>query len=532
MTKGQARKTLPPLVRQTIIVAWSTLLIGLLLGSFAGPGALALRDMVVLDHPMLTPSALGFGDLPARNYPQDGFLALVGHVLPASWLVRAWLLAAAIFAAYGAALLSNPAPATARNTATARSTAGTATAGTAGTLAAITLALWNPLVVERLLQGHWSLVTAIWALTLLAALNLRNHRVSVILLLWFCSLTPTGAVLGITVSVVTARTLRRRLGMALVGALLSLPWALPSLVALPGSVLALLGDAALGASTTLAAGASVFAPRAETYAGTLGSLLGLGGIWNGDAVPPSREAGLALAGVVLFLVLIPMWRRIPRSLLTLAVLGLGIPILCWLLPELLGWALTHWTGAGLFRDSHKFLGLALPAYVAAASRLPKLWPWVALALTLLQLPDAPAALRQLTPVTVEIPHLETSGRDVFDPQLSTVLSNQDRVLVNPITKAYSIVESGALSVDGIPVDRPSPRFAAAQKAWSQGDVEELRCLGIGLVVDGQQVLADTGAPARSLTPGLLLLGCWFLIPVVTLGAAARAVARGYWPRRG
>lgn len=492
-----------PFLRRTILVAWSTALIGLLLGSLAGPGSLALRDMMVLDHPMLTPASLGFGDLPARNSPQDGLLALAGMLVPATWLARAWLLLSAVLAAGGAALLSTP----------SLSHRNSGSASLPGVLAAITLALWNPLVVERLLQGHWSLVAAIWTLPLLAALNLRQYRYTVFLLLWFCSLTPTGALLGITVAVVTAQTLRRRLGVILFSVLMSAPWVAPALLTYFSPTG--LSD---GSHQALSAGAFAFAPRAETYTGTLGALLGLGGIWNSDAVPASRQAGFALAGVALFALLVPLWGKIERPLVVLGVLGLGIPVLCWLLPELVGEALTHWTGAGLLRDSQKFLGLALPAYVAAASRLPQKWPWAALVLTVLQLPDAPLALRQLTPVTVQVAHLESSGRDVFDPHLTTLISAQDRVVVNPMTKAYSMVESGELTVDGQTVDLPSARFTQAQAAWAEGDLETLRDLNIGLVVDGEKVLADTGAPARSLTAGLVLLGSWLMIPMALLGA--------------
>lgn len=85
---------------------WAAVLIGALLWPLLLPGELALRDMVVLDSPALSAGALGTGDLPARNAPQDGLLALLGGVLPASWVARAFLVGGAVAGAYGAVLLA------------------------------------------------------------------------------------------------------------------------------------------------------------------------------------------------------------------------------------------------------------------------------------------------------------------------------------------------------------------------------------------------------------------------------------------
>ncbi|NMB23395.1 MAG: hypothetical protein GX983_08565, partial [Corynebacterium sp.] len=77
--------------RQILLWAWVSLLLGSLLWPLAAPGELLLRDMAVVDDPALSLNALGFGDLPSRNAPQDGVLALVGVLpgfLPVSWAVR------------------------------------------------------------------------------------------------------------------------------------------------------------------------------------------------------------------------------------------------------------------------------------------------------------------------------------------------------------------------------------------------------------------------------------------------------------
>ena len=57
----------------------------LVLGStwpFLVPGeAFALRDMMVFDQMALTRASLGWGDLPARNVPQDALLGILPAVV-------------------------------------------------------------------------------------------------------------------------------------------------------------------------------------------------------------------------------------------------------------------------------------------------------------------------------------------------------------------------------------------------------------------------------------------------------------------
>ena len=49
----------------------------------------AWRDWVVVPHPALNPDNFGTGDLPARNAPQDGVLALWGSLAMLRALRRA-----------------------------------------------------------------------------------------------------------------------------------------------------------------------------------------------------------------------------------------------------------------------------------------------------------------------------------------------------------------------------------------------------------------------------------------------------------
>src|SRR5699024_5466262 len=102
------------------------------------------------------------------------------------------------------------------------------------------------------------------------------------LLVFVASLTPTGALVGIAVAMVCMS--KHRLLTFGLGVFYLLPWAIPGIIATFRG----------GQDMDPQAAAAAFAPRAEEAVGTLGALLGLGGIWNADAVPESRHLGFAL----------------------------------------------------------------------------------------------------------------------------------------------------------------------------------------------------------------------------------------------
>ena len=239
---------------------YGALLVVALTWPFLVPGeAFALRDMMVFDSMALTRASLGWGDLAARNVPQDALLGILPW--PVAFL-RVFMVAAAGCAAWAGFRLG-------------RSPFGQA--------AAMTVAVWNPFVVERLLQGQWSLAAAAWLLPLVALGLVPASGLAH----WLASLTPTGAL--------AAACFARGWRGAAVSVCTCLPWVVAGVFA--------------GAEgTSSAASVEAFTPRAEAYAGTLGSLLGLGGIWNGQAVPTSRELGFALFGVALFALLALSWR--------------------------------------------------------------------------------------------------------------------------------------------------------------------------------------------------------------------------------
>ncbi|BAC19492.1 hypothetical protein [Corynebacterium efficiens] len=459
--------------RQILLWAWVSLLLGSLLWPLAAPGELLLRDMAVVDDPALTLGALGFGDLPSRNAPQDGVLALLAlpGLIPVSWVVRVLLVAAGLAGAWGAMQLGR------------------------AQFAAVTVALYNPFVVERLLQGHWSLVLAAWLLPLVVAL--RAHPRAQIVAMWAASLTPTGAVAAAVVAVATSR---RRILTAVFALLAWLPWLVPALLSTPTS-----------------GGAQAFAVRAEAGVGTIGTVLGLGGIWNAGAVPASRETGFAVAGVVLFVVLLAGVRNCPPVLLGLGAIGLAACLATWALPGFTSWLVVHVPGAGLFRDSQKLLMLAIPAYVSMAAGLNRPLQWAAVVLALLQIPDAPREVQVLRPSSGNTAGLAelAAGRDVLIIGAPTLVLRDDGLpVVDPRAKAVSLVESGELRVDGIITDPPSPRWTAAVDAWSHHDLDRLRELGVGVVIDGDNVVETGAGPQRGwrFHLGLGLTVFWLLLP--------------------
>ena len=497
------------MTRRIVLTAWSVICVGVLLWPLAGAGALIQRDMVVLPHPALSLSALGFGDLPARGTPQDGVLALAGLLFDATVLARLLLLLAGLAGAAGAAAL-------------ARHVTGGDRLGPQ--LAAVTVTIVNPFVVERLVQGHWSLVIAAWLLPGIAWAGLTGNLTALTVGLWAASLTPTGAVLGVVVAVGCSWH-RPRLATAAagVGLLVVLPWLVPAL---------------LGGTGTGVGGTTAFAPRAEHLVGTAGALLGLGGIWNGAAVPASRSAGFAVFGVLLAVLLATGMRRCPRPLPILAGIGFGIALGWWLLPGAAAWSLAHTPGAGLLRDAQKWTALAVPAFAGLAALVAErrtLLAGTVVLLAVLQVPDAPRAVGILGPVPADPAWIRLAeaadGRDVLVTDAGTITTYRGRTVIDPRAKAVPLVEPGALRVDGELTDNPNPRWVRGVESWRVGDIDAVRTAGIGIVVDDGEIHDLGGSPRRGWRwwVGLGLTGVWLAVPVLTAVLrrvpAARRTAR-------
>lgn len=143
-----------------MVAAYSAAVALLVAGPLLAPGYLLLRDAVSTPRSYPTDAALGLGDAAPRAVPQDALLAALTSFADGGLVVKAILLGALWAAAYGAAALARE---------LLRASLGPQ-------LVAATVALWNPYVAERLLQGHWSLLAGYAALpwTALTAYHLRS----------------------------------------------------------------------------------------------------------------------------------------------------------------------------------------------------------------------------------------------------------------------------------------------------------------------------------------------------------------------
>lgn len=338
------------------VAGYCALLTLVIIGPLAGSGYLLLRDAVSTPRSYLTDSALGLGAAAPRAVPQDALLAVLSPVIDGGILVKAILVVALWAAGYGAAALARR----------------FVDASLPAQLVAATLALWNPFVAERLLQGHWSLLAGYAALpwTALAAVRVRRALAPERLGAW-AALAASFAAAGLTP---TGSLLAAIIGLALVGRRALLPAVVLWLVSCaPWLTATALGS---GAEPSDPAGVAAFAARAEPWLGTLGSLAGLGGIWNSEAVPASRTTPLALIATVFLLAIVALgvravWTRgrDGRTLLVIAAAAVVLPALGatpWGL-AFGEWLVVHVPGAGLLRDTQKYVALAMPAYVLCAA---------------------------------------------------------------------------------------------------------------------------------------------------------------------
>ncbi|HEX7427439.1 MAG TPA: hypothetical protein VF328_10915, partial [Mycobacterium sp.] len=346
------------------------------------PGYLLLRDAVSTPRSYLSDAALGLSDAAPRAVPQDFAVALASHLVDGGVVVKVLLVAGLWLAGWGCARLA---------------AAVLPDAGVSGQFVAATLAIWNPYVAERLLQGHWSLLVGYGCLPWVAATMLRMRtprtrgakqtprtrgakQTSESAPLWteICALafwtalagfTPTGLLLAATVAVVCALApgsgLPRRV-CAAVGLAMAVVAALPWLVA------AMVSESL---SSSQAEGVTAFAARAEPGLGTLGSLASLGGIWNVEAVPDSRTTLFAVVAAVVLLGVVaaglPVAVRRPTAvpLLILAAAAVVVPTVMATGP---GLAFVESTvralpGLGVVRDAQKWVALAVPGYTLAAA---------------------------------------------------------------------------------------------------------------------------------------------------------------------
>ena len=475
MTQRLPRRMLLPGVCLAMAIA--------VLAPLLGRGFVLAYDMVFVPRQDLLPATVGLGPALPRAVPADAVVALLTSVVPGD-LLQQLILAAALFAGpLGAGRYLRDHPLGVQ------------------VVAAVAYG-WSGYVAERLLIGHWPYLLAYACLPwiALAARDLRTpRRVAVLVLLSAPAvLTPTGGLLAAGVAMVCGGP--RRLWLtASVALVLNAPWWVPALLH-PGGAL------------STGAGVDAFGARAESWGGALTSLLGLGGIWNAEVVPASRTNPVVPV-LVLAMVAVAVvgMRRLPRPLVLLGVAGLALAALGG--TPVLGWVVEHVPGAGLLRDSQKWvawwalpfaLGFALgvgqaaellrrgrKALLVGAAVVPiALMPDLAWAawgrLAPVDYPDDWARVRQILETSphegdvVALPfglfrqYGWNDGRTQFDPA--------------PHYLPRTTVVDDTLVVGGRPIPGEDRRAAAVRAQVTEGG--DLTGLGIGWI------LVEHGTPGR------------------------------------
>ncbi|OBB91199.1 hypothetical protein [Mycolicibacterium peregrinum] len=453
-------------------------------GPLLGPGYLLLRDAVSTPRSYLTDAALGLTEAAPRALPQDFLVALTSTVLDGGIVVKVLLVAGLWLAGWGAARLAST----------------VMDAGLPAQFIAATLAIWNPYVAERLLQGHWSLLVGYGCLPWVAACVVRLRTKPETgpvwgLLFWIAlaGLTPTGLMLAATVALVCVAAPGdgwRRLRVA------ALALGISVLAATPWLVAAAVGGTV--SSPASAAGVHAFAARAEPGLSTLGSLAGLGGIWNGEAVPSSRTTLFAVAATVILVGVVALGlpavvrnrRAVP--LLILAAAAVLIPAAMATGPGLafVDATIRAVPGLGVVRDGQKWVALAMPGYVVAAAAAP-------ITLGRLRVPMAASAAVACAALIAVLPDLAwgvgNQMRAVQYPPgwtaaAAAINADPRPVAVLPPDSMRSFYWAGAA-----PVLDPLPR-------WLRAEV-----LSTGDLVIGGRVVPGEGTRARAVQ-GLLRSG--------------------------
>ncbi|MGV0749666.1 hypothetical protein [Mycolicibacter minnesotensis] len=514
----------------------------LILAPLLRPGYLLLRDAVSTPRSYLTGAALGLGEAAPRAVPQDFAIAVASRLFDGGTVVKALLFVGLWLAGCGAArLVAIVLP----------------EAGLPGQLVAITMAIWNPYVAERLLQGHWSLLVGYGCLPWVAAAMLglragatgpmrrsRLHLTSagpgadsdeprrtagpmrlfgLVFFLALAGLTPTGLLLAAVVALVCVAAPGSgpprwwcATSAVAIAATAALPW-LMAVVLSPGS--------AQGES----AGVAAFAARAEPGLGTLGSLAGLGGIWNAEAVPGSRRTAFALLATAVFIGVLGLgWasvRDLPavRPLLILA----GATVLTFTLLAtgpglaLLGWATELAPGLGVLRDGQKWVALAVPGYLLAGAgavvglrdRLPPARAALVCCVALIAvLPDLAAGVAgRVTPVHYPPGWTAVAAKINADPRPVAVLPADTMrhfpwagpaPVLDPLPRwvRAEVLTTGDLTVGGHTVPGEGSHAREVQEALLSGaEPATLGVKGVGWVVTESDVDGEMGSAAKTLT---------------------------------
>jgi hypothetical protein len=496
----------------------------LVVAPLMGPGYLLLRDAVSTPRSYLSDSALGLVSAP-RATPQDFAVALASHCVDGGVVVKALLVVGLWLAGWGAArLVAKVLP----------------EAGVGGQFVAITLAIWNPYVGERLLQGHWSLLLAYgclpWVATTMLTLRSTDSAAWTRLFglaFWMAlaGLTPTGLILAATVGLVCAAVPIEGPGgprprwlcaaSTLGGALMA---------ALPWLTAAVLGLSSADHIWARVPDVAAFAARAEPGLGTLGSLASLGGIWNGEAVPGSRTTLFAVVSAAVLLAVVvtglPALARY-RAAVPLVMLAAAAVVLPAALATDPGLAVLHAVvdavpGLGVLRDGQKWVALAMPGYaLAGAGAVLTLQRWLSFsgpvgpalaccAALVLSLPDLAWGVGgKVEPVhyptdwTTVAAAINGQPADVAVLPVDTMRRfawSGSAPVLDPLPRwvRADVLITGDLTISGVTVLGEGNRARAVQRLLLAGaDPQALRRAGVGWLVVELGTPGDMGLAART-----------------------------------
>lgn len=484
----------------------------LILAPLLRPGYLLLRDAVSTPRSYLSGPALGLGEAAPRAVPQDFAVAVASHLLDGGIVVKTLLIAGLWLAGSGAArLVATALP----------------DAGLPGQLVAITVAIWNPYVAERLLQGHWSLLVGYGCLpwVAMAMLGLRAGTAGLFGLVFFLALaglTPTGLLLAAVVALVCVAAPGSgpprwwcSVSAVAIAATAALPWLMAVVV---GS----------GSARGESAGVTAFAARAEPGLGTLGSLAGLGGIWNADAVPGSRTTLFALLATAALVGVVglgwPTVRELSAARPLLILAGTTVLVLT-VLATGPGLAILRWMtdlvpGVGMLRDGQKWVALAMPGYALAGAgavatlrdRLPPARAALVCCVALIVvLPDlAWGVAGQVTPVHYPPGWAAVAAKINADPRPVAVLPADTMrhfswagpaPVLDPLPRwvRAEVLTTGDLIVGGQTVPGEGTRARAVQQALLSGaEPAALGVNGVGWVVKESDAGGEMGSAAKTL----------------------------------
>lgn len=488
---------------------WAVVLALLLLGPALGPGYVLSYDMVWVPHLALRSDFLGFATSLPRAVPSDAVVAVLDDVVPAMLLQKAALLGSLVAAGLGTARLVGD--------------------SVAARLTAVTLAVWNPFTVERLVIGHWTVLVGYGVLPWLVLAGRTTRR--------------TGRVPAAAWMLMPLGSLSASAGLVSAVALLVSGWRSPRRVGRSDLVLllcVLAGNAPwvaaglLHAGTATGTGSAVFALHPEGSLPAPLAALGLGGIWNSDVVPGSRHTFLAWLSLVLVVALAAVgartWRERTRGesarLVTLWAIGYLLALVTWLAPGLVDALAVHVPGGGLLRDGTRVLALCLPLYAglpaAGAEWLTGPHPGVdhatrrlvagaVAALPVLLLYDAAwgvsGALR-----AVDYPaswasvraDADLSGGDLLVLPFSAYRApawNHRHTVLDPLGRYLTpnYLADDGLVVDGRTVPGEDPRVPAARRALAQPTAEARTRALLALGIRSVATETDTPGPGRGLT---------------------------------